>query len=238
MRKQLKKLIQETRGQRKLTPALAWKIALSKLRTKIHRLIRDCNWCIYETLTTIRTELKARKPRRLFTIYVDGAYNERKQTGGYGVVIIYREGQKFKRRHLYGRISDSAYLAAGNVATEFIATIRGIEFCEEHGATHINICHDFTGIAEWPFASGASKKPICSHYAKFMRHRLITRQLLNQGAVIRFRKVKAHSGQLWNTLADKLANLGMNSNQEAPTLYTPISQPFINYRGHWVVNPA
>lgn len=73
-----------------------------------------------------------------------------------------------------------------------------MEYCLKHGISSLCIFHDYEGIAKWCEGQWEAKKEGTRAYRDFYRR---ASEKLN----ITFRKVKGHSGDTWNDLADRLA---------------------------------
>lgn len=144
----------------------------------------------------------ARRGRR-FHVYTDGSF--RGGCAGYGAVILWRNGRHLCQHRISGRVGDPSVLRAGSVGVEFHAVMEAVSFCERKGAASVVVHHDCMAIADWPFRAHRRRKPILRRYESFMRERLSLSWLRRGGAPIRFRKVRAHSGDRFNSAADRLA---------------------------------
>lgn len=70
---------------------------------------------------------------------------------------------------------------------------------------HVTIYHDNMGVSEWIKPHGPKKWKVQSDCAKFYVSAM--NQILNVGGLsLDFVKIKAHSGVLWNEVADALAS--------------------------------
>lgn len=128
----------------------------------------------------------------LATAYVDGSYNQSTNTYGYGVVLMYKENQHtFKGA---GQNKDTAKIR--NVAGELLGAMTAIKKAKELGAKEIIICYDYEGIEKWPTHKWQAKNQYSQSYRDYVN---------NCGLKVRFKKVKAHSGECFNEMADSLA---------------------------------
>lgn len=85
-----------------------------------------------------------------------------------------------------------------NVAGEIKGAELAMKYCLEHEIASLRICHDYEGIAKWCEGQWEAKKEGTRAYRDFYRS-------ASEKVKITFRKVKGHSGDTWNDLADHLA---------------------------------
>ena len=83
-----------------------------------------------------------------------------------------------------------------------ILSIIGIGFiilyCLNRGIKKLTIYHDYEGISKWPLKQWAANKEGTKAYQEFYNN-------IKEYVDIKFVKVKGHSGDKYNDLADKLA---------------------------------
>lgn len=139
-------------------------------------------------------ESKKELPDTQAEAYVDGSYDAKTKAFSYGMVIFY-EGQEL---HFSEKFTDSDLAQMHNVAGEIKGSEAAMQYCLDHGIKSITIYHDYEGIAKWCNGEWAAKKPGTIAYAKFF-------QKAREQVQIRFVKVKGHSGDRYNDMADKLA---------------------------------
>lgn len=124
--------------------------------------------------------------------YVDGSFDGRRY--GSGAVVLYR-GEEIELT----RSGDDPEMAEmRNVAGEVGAARMAMEWCVAHGVHGLVIHHDYTGIAEWAEGRWKANKAGTRDYAAFARG-------LDPILKIAFQKVKGHSGDKYNDMADMLA---------------------------------
>ena len=126
--------------------------------------------------------------------YVDGSYDHGQKKFSFGAVLLYNK----EERQFYEAFSDPELASMRNVAGE----IKGAEFimryCAEHGIPGIDIYYDYAGIEKWCTGEWKASKAGTQRYAALYKE-------LSKTVAIRFVKVKGHSGDKYNDLADKLA---------------------------------
>lgn len=126
--------------------------------------------------------------------YVDGSYYHPDRRFSCGVVMFWK-GQELHFREAW---SDPELASMRNVAGEIKGAMKAMEFCLEHGIRSLCIYHDYEGISKWCEGQWEAKKEGTRAYREFYRQ-------ASEKVKITFRKVKGHSGDRWNDLADRLA---------------------------------
>ena len=127
--------------------------------------------------------------------YVDGSFNIKTKEYGYGCVII--EGQKVIKQ-LSGKGNDESYVSMRNVAGEILGSLKAIEYAIERNESFICIYYDYEGIEKWATKKWKANKKGTIEYMKKIED-------YSKKIQISFIKVLAHSGDLYNEMADSLA---------------------------------
>lgn len=130
--------------------------------------------------------------------YVDGSYDSLTNSFSYGVVFFI-DGREL---HFSERFSESDLSEMNNVAGEIKGAEAAIQYCLEHDISGVTIYHDYEGIARWCTGEWKAKKEGTKAYADFC-------QKASSKVCIKFVKVKGHSGDRYNDLADKLAKIAL-----------------------------
>lgn len=133
--------------------------------------------------------------------YVDGSYQAATKQFSCGVVIFH-DGQETHLSELY---NDPDLAQMHNVAGELKGSQKAIQFCLERQIKSVTIFHDYEGIAKWCTGEWQAKKTGTKEYKAFYEQ---AKSKLD----IRFVKVKGHSGDKYNDLADRLAREAMQNN--------------------------
>jgi len=126
-------------------------------------------------------------------IYVDGSFS--KDIGkfaGWAFVVVQDGVEHFNKNGLTKEEAKS-----WNVDGEVYATIEGIKYCIDNNIKEVTICYDYTGIENWATSIWKCKSNISKKYVQFIQD--------NKDVKLNFRKIKSHSGDKFNNLADKLA---------------------------------
>lgn len=126
--------------------------------------------------------------------YVDGSYDAAKKAFSYGMVFFY-DGQE---QHFSQKYEDSDLAEMRNVAGEIKGAEAAMRHCLLHDIPSVTIYHDYEGIAKWCNGEWRAKKAGTIAYTEFYR-------AVSAKVKVKFVKVKGHSGDKYNELADKLA---------------------------------
>lgn len=134
--------------------------------------------------------------------YIDGSFSTKLQETGYGAVILYN-GEVIHT--IKG--SSKKYIDMRNVAGELFAAAVSIKWAVENGYKSITLHHDYSGIAHWAKGEWKRKQEGTINYKKFIDD-------ISEKISISFVKVKGHSGDLYNDMADILAKEAVNITDE------------------------
>lgn len=126
--------------------------------------------------------------------YVDGSYNN--STGEYscGVVFI-TDADEF---HIARKGESQELAAMRNVAGEILGAELAMRQAVELGIQKLSIYHDYEGIASWCLGKWKTNKEGTIAYKAYF-------DSVCDKMEIEFIKVKGHSGDKYNDLADELA---------------------------------
>ena len=146
-------------------------------------------------------------PENTLIAYVDGSCLEDYRYS-YGAVLVYlnQNGEKEEvfRREAYH--DEMTYMR--NVSGEITGSMKAIEFAKEKGLNNVIIYHDYQGIASWANGDWKTKNPHTENYRCYCAENRV------DGMNIEFRKVKGHSGDFYNDVADTLAKLALGLKPE------------------------
>jgi len=131
--------------------------------------------------------------------YVDGSFHAGQRRFAYGAVIFYG-GEEY---HFQGSDDDLELVEMRNVAGEIRGAERAMRFALEQGAQTLHLYHDYEGIARWCTGEWQAKKLGTQAYRRFYQ------EARAQGLTVHFHKVKGHSGDTYNELADQLAKAAL-----------------------------
>ncbi len=126
--------------------------------------------------------------------YVDGSYNIKTKEFGFGAVIFHDgKARTFSRGY-----NDEELATMRNVAGEIMGSMFAMHYCKEHGIKNLKIFYDYEGIAKWCRGEWKVNKPGTIYYRDYYNS-------MKEFVKVEFVKVKGHSGDKYNDMADALA---------------------------------
>ncbi|MBA2853893.1 viroplasmin family protein [Methanococcus maripaludis] len=126
--------------------------------------------------------------------WVDGSFNLKNNEYGAGALIIFNGIKK----EIKSKGNDTELSKMRNVAGEILASELAMEYAVSKNVKNLIIYHDYLGIEKWCTGEWKTNKSGTIDYKEKCKNYL---KKLN----IEFVKVKAHSGDENNEIADKLA---------------------------------
>lgn len=127
--------------------------------------------------------------------YVDGSYEHCLKAYGSGIVIL-KNGEVEETFSVKG--DDKDLVGMRNVAGEIEASKIAMMYCIENNIENLILYFDYEGIEKWCTGAWKTNKEGTIEYKKFYD---AAKEKLN----VKFVKVRAHSGDKYNEVADKLA---------------------------------
>lgn len=110
------------------------------------------------------------------------------------MVIFYKDKiHNFKEKY-----SNNDLAEMNNVAGEIKGAEAAMQFCLDNNITSLTLYYDYEGIAKWCNGEWEAKKKGTIEYVKFYNQ-------VSSKVKIKFIKVKSHSGNKYNDIADNLA---------------------------------
>ncbi len=134
-----------------------------------------------------------------YQAYVDGSYIN--SNTGYGAVIL-KLGIPIKK--ISGHVDASDGLR--QVTGELQAVQEVLKYCQENNIQEIALFYDYTGIKEWAEDTWKANNDVTKAYKAFMKKNSVK---------VQWFKVKAHSGNMFNEMADMLAKKGAKGGAES-----------------------
>ena len=129
------------------------------------------------------------------TAYVDGSFSLEKKNYSYGMVCIENGEVVFTDN---GIGTDKNAISLRNVSGEVNGAMKAVEYAIENNFNQITIVFDYQGIESWALGTWKRNNDITKNYNEFMQEKM-------KEIKINFKKVKGHSGDKFNDMADKLA---------------------------------
>lgn len=150
-----------------------------------------------------KNELNKKMLKNSIKVYVDGSYSKIANKYSYGCVILCNE----KTVEFGGVDNNIDYVEMKNVAGELLGSIESIKWAKENNYDSIIIYHDYEGIERWANGNWKANKKGTIEYVKFIEE-------YRKWIEIDFIKVKAHTGDIYNERADKIAKEFLTKNIE------------------------
>ncbi len=128
------------------------------------------------------------------TCYIDGSYDKKTKRYSFGGVLIidntikqfyksYDEDELSKYHNVAGEIKGAAYI---------------LNYCYKNNITKLRLCYDYEGIEKWYNNKWEAKSEIAILYTNFIFK-------IKDKVEVEFVKIKSHTGNKYNELADQLA---------------------------------
>ena len=128
------------------------------------------------------------------TAYVDGSFSSGKSFGC-GCIIL-KDGEVIAE--ISKAYEDEELATMRNVAGEIKASELAMQYALDNGYTSLSIYHDYQGIASWCLGEWKTNKAGTIAYKQFYDD-------IKDKLKVHFIKVKGHSGDEYNEIADGLA---------------------------------
>ena len=132
---------------------------------------------------------------------VDGSYNIRTRHFSYGIVFftgaVDSEGNR-QELHFSKEFDHPELAEMRNVAGEIMGAAEAMKMADKLSIKELTIYHDYEGISKWCTGEWKAKKTWTQKYRDFYRN-------ISKNVNINFVKVKGHSNDKYNDLADALA---------------------------------
>ncbi len=126
--------------------------------------------------------------------YIDGSFDINTNAYSFGgILIIDGINYYFKKKY-----EKDEYSSLRNVAGEIKGAGFIINYCINKGIKELHIFYDYLGIEKWYLGEWKAKSLIAVEYQKFAE---VAKTKIN----IIFHKIKSHTNNYYNEMADKLA---------------------------------
>lgn len=132
-----------------------------------------------------------------YEFYVDGSYNADNDKAGSGVIIV-KNGEVIGQCHAEHKNTEDMR----NVVGEVMASLSAMKIAKNSGINNFTILHDYMGVSAWAKGEWETKTSFTKTYKKWVD------KFIEEGLIFEFKKVKGHSGNMFNDLADKEAKKG------------------------------
>lgn len=126
--------------------------------------------------------------------YTDGSFDIKTKRFSMGAVLFYKGETK-----TFSEAFDNEELALmRNVAGEIFASMAVMQYCVDAGIKSIEIVHDYEGVSKWCTGEWKTNKEGTIAYKEYY-------DSVKDKLDVVFTKVKGHSGNEYNDMADRLA---------------------------------
>lgn len=133
-------------------------------------------------------------------IYVDGSFMVEKENFSYGLVVVENNEVIYTAS---GVGFDKEAISLRNVSGEVLGAQKAVEFAKDRGYKEITIAYDYQGVESWALGTWKRNNRITKNYHEFMQKNMAE-------VKVRFKKIKGHSGDKYNDMADELAKSALN----------------------------
>ena len=131
--------------------------------------------------------------------YVDGSYDAESGRFSCGVVIVETDAEGgSETTELNAAFDDAEAAKQRNIAGEIMGSKLAVDWCKTNGIKKVAIYHDYEGIGAWADGKWKANNDLTRGYRDYVAE---ARKEMD----IEFVKVKAHAGNKYNEIADKLA---------------------------------
>lgn len=135
--------------------------------------------------------------------YVDGSYDAASGRFSCGVVMIRTsEDGSVKTRELKEAYDNEEAAKQRNVAGEIMGAKTAIDFCLRNGIDAVEIYHDYEGVGKWADGLWKANNSLTQGYRNYVAK-------ARERMKIDFIKVRAHAGNKYNEMADRLAKAAL-----------------------------
>ena len=136
--------------------------------------------------------------------YVDGSFDAAAGRFSCGVVIVETDAEgNSETTELNAAFDDAEAAQQRNIAGEIMGSKLAIDHCMANGIKAVEIYHDYEGIGAWADRRWKANNTLTQGYKDFVAE-------ARKNMDIKFVKVKAHAGNRYNELADKLAKKALS----------------------------
>lgn len=143
--------------------------------------------------------------------YVDGSCSVDGKRYSSGVVILNSDGRILDITSFADNNPD--YIQMRNVAGEILAASYAINYALDNHFTRMEMCYDYEGIEKWCSGEWTARKLATQDYRDLYVSATMSSLWIN------FTKIKSHSNNFWNDVADKSAKLALGMIDKEELMY-------------------
>lgn len=162
--------------------------------------INDCEISLVDTKNSL--SLNGYSDNSLgIDVYVDGSFMVDKKNYSYGLVVVKQNQVLYEE---CGIGDDEEAISLRNVSGEVMGAMKAVEYALKQNYEQITICFDYQGVESWALGTWKRNNRITQGYHEFMKNQM-------KKIKINFKKIKGHSGDKYNDMADSLAKRALES---------------------------
>ena len=157
---------------------------------------------VCDTIEFLPEEINSSNNTCELIAYVDGSYSKEisKDKYGSGIVLIHSNN---KQEHI--SLTGTEGIELNNVAGELAASMYAMQKAKDCGYEKLTIYYDYAGIANWANKQWKTKNKYSRMYVQFYENNI------KPYIEVEFIKVKSHSKNTYNDMADYLAKQALLS---------------------------
>jgi ribonuclease HI len=148
----------------------------------------------------VESNMQVEVPKGI-AVYVDGSFMVDKGNYSYGLVVIKDDEVLYED---CGIGYDEEAISLRNVSGEVLGAMKAVEYSLIQGYDEITICFDYQGVESWALGTWKRNNRITQGYHEFMKDKM-------KKIKINFKKIKGHSGDKYNDMADRLAKRALEN---------------------------
>lgn len=150
----------------------------------------------------------AATPDRCLRAYVDGSFDQKIKRYSFGCILLLPDGEIIRES---GSGNDPKSLELRNVTGEMLGAMFAVKWAMKHEYQAVEICYDYAGIEQWATHGWQAKNDLTKQYAAYMNR-------CGEHILISFTKIAAHTGDLYNEEADRLAKQALTQKDGIPQI--------------------
>lgn len=148
----------------------------------------------------IESNMQVEVPKGI-AVYVDGSFMVDKGNYSYGLVVVKDDEVLYED---CGIGYDEEAISLRNVSGEVLGAMKAVEYSLNQGYDEITLCFDYQGVESWALGTWKRNNRITQGYHEFMKDKM-------KKIKINFKKIKGHSGDKYNDMADRLAKRALQN---------------------------
>jgi len=146
-------------------------------------------------------------PKDILCCYVDGSFNDSIPNYSFGVVCVLNGSIVFSSG---GTGTNAEAISMRQIAGELLGAMKALVYAKKNDCRHVRIYHDYIGVDKHALGTWKRTNPFSVTYYNWMQDIFRNHPEMK----VSFHKVAAHTGNLYNELADVLAKNAIDMKPE------------------------